>query len=90
VNLGGATANPNFVMSNSCTNQVLVLAQVELFSKGNQYSNWFYALAKHLDEMLARLYLGKIGASLTELSKQQADYISAPLEGAFKPGHYCY
>tara|TARA_B100001964_G_C14190966_1_gene581054 strand:- start:65 stop:208 length:144 start_codon:yes stop_codon:yes gene_type:complete len=47
-------------------------------------------LAKHLDEMLARLYLGKIGASLTELSKQQADYISAPLEGAFKPGHYCY
>ncbi|MFL0750288.1 MAG: adenosylhomocysteinase, partial [Prochlorococcus sp.] len=88
VNLGCATGHPSFVMSNSFTNQVL--AQIELFSKGDQYSNQVYVLPKHLDEMVARLHLGKIGARLTELTKQQADYISVPVEGPYKPDHYRY
>lgn len=88
VNLGCATGHPSFVMSNSFTNQVL--AQIELFSKGDQYSNQVYVLPKHLDEMVARLHLDKIGVSLTELTKQQADYISVPVEGPYKPDHYRY
>ena len=88
VNLGCATGHPSFVMSNSFTNQVL--AQIELFSKGDQYSNQVYVLPKHLDEMVARLHLGKIGARITELTKQQADYISVPVEGPYKPDHYRY
>ncbi|MFL0763471.1 MAG: adenosylhomocysteinase, partial [Prochlorococcus sp.] len=88
VNLGCATGHPSFVMSNSFTNQVL--AQIELFSKGDQYSNQVYVLPKHLDEMVARLHLDKIGANLTELTKQQADYISVPVEGPYKPDHYRY
>ena len=88
VNLGCATGHPSFVMSNSFTNQVL--AQIELFSKGDQYSNQVYVLPKHLDEMVARLHLDKIGARLTELTKQQADYISVPVEGPYKPDHYRY
>ena len=74
VNLGCATGHPSFVMSNSFTNQVL--AQIELFSKGDQYSNQVYVLPKHLDEMVDRLHLDKIGVSLTERSKQQADNVS--------------
>jgi len=88
VNLGCATGHPSFVMSNSFTNQVL--AQIELFSKGDQYSNQVYVLPKYLDEMVARLHLDKIGANLTELTKQQADYISVPVEGPYKPDHYRY
>jgi len=88
VNLGCATGHPSFVMSNSFTNQVL--AQIELFSKGDQYSNQVYVLPKHLDEMVARLHLDKVGANLTELTKQQADYISVPVEGPYKPDHYRY
>ncbi len=88
VNLGCATGHPSFVMSNSFTNQVL--AQIELFSKGDQYSNQVYVLPKHLDEMVARLHLDKIGVSLTELTKQQADYISVPVEGPYKPDHSRY
>jgi adenosylhomocysteinase len=88
VNLGCATGHPSFVMSNSFTNQVL--AQIELFSKGDQYADQVYVLPKHLDEMVARLHLEKIGARLTELTKQQADYISVPIEGPYKPDHYRY
>ncbi len=88
VNLGCATGHPSFVMSNSFTNQVL--AQIELFTKGNQYTNKVYVLPKHLDEMVARLHLDKIGARLTELTAQQAEYISVPIEGPYKPDHYRY
>lgn len=88
VNLGCATGHPSFVMSNSFTNQVL--AQIELFTKGNEYAKEVYVLPKHLDEMVARLHLGRIGAKLTELSKDQADYINVPVEGPYKPDHYRY
>ncbi len=88
VNLGCATGHPSFVMSNSFTNQVL--AQIELFTKGNKYSHEVYVLPKHLDEMVARLHLEKIGASLTELTPKQADYISVPVQGPYKPDHYRY
>ena len=88
VNLGCATGHPSFVMSNSFTNQVL--AQIELFTKGSEYGKEVYVLPKHLDEMVARLHLEKIGANLTELSKQQADYINVPVEGPYKPDHYRY
>ena len=88
VNLGCATGHPSFVMSNSFTNQVL--AQIELFMKGVNYSNEVYVLPKHLDEMVARLHLDKIGANLTELTSEQADYISVPIEGPYKPNHYRY
>jgi adenosylhomocysteinase len=88
VNLGCATGHPSFVMSNSFTNQVL--AQIELFTKGDQYTKQVYVLPKHLDEMVARLHLEKIGAKLTELSQQQADYISVPVQGPYKPDHYRY
>ena len=67
-----------------------VLAQIELFTKGNEYGKEVYVLPKHLDEMVARLHLGRIGAQLTELSKDQADYINVPVEGPYKPDHYRY
>jgi adenosylhomocysteinase len=88
VNLGCATGHPSFVMSNSFTNQVL--AQIELFTKGEQYEKQVYVLPKHLDEMVARLHLDKIGAKLTELSAEQAAYINVPVEGPYKLDHYRY
>ena len=77
-----------FVMSASFTNQVL--AQIELWVRGDQYENKVYMLPKHLDEKVARLHLEKIGVKLTELSKDQADYIGVTTEGPFKPEHYRY
>jgi len=88
VNLGCATGHPSFVMSNSFTNQVL--AQIELWRDGDKYENQVYVLPKHLDEEVARLHLDKIGVKLTELTKTQADYISVPVEGPYKPEHYRY
>ncbi|MFN7897471.1 MAG: adenosylhomocysteinase [Cyanobacteriota bacterium] len=88
VNLGCATGHPSFVMSNSFTNQVL--AQIELFTKGSEYGKEVYVLPKHLDEMVARLHLDKIGAKLTELSPEQAAYINVPVEGPYKLEHYRY
>ena len=88
VNLGCATGHPSFVMSNSFTNQVL--AQIELFSKSNNYLNQVYVLPKHLDEMVARLHLDKIGAKLTKLTKEQADYINVSVDGPYKPELYRY
>ena len=88
VNLGCATGHPSFVMSNSFTNQTL--AQIELWVHGDNYGNMVYMLPKHLDEEVARLHLGKIGARLTSLSDHQADYIGVPKEGPYKPAHYRY
>lgn len=88
VNLGCATGHPSFVMSNSFTNQVL--AQMELWQNPERYQNEVYVLPKKLDEEVARLHLAKIGARLTELSKEQADYIGVPVEGPYKPDHYRY
>jgi len=88
LNLGNATGHPSFVMSASFTNQVL--AQIELWVRGDEYENKVYMLPKHLDEKVARLHLEKIGVKLTELSKDQADYIGVTTEGPFKPEHYRY
>ena len=88
LNLGNATGHPSFVMSASFTNQVL--AQIELFTKGSQYENKVYTLPKHLDEKVARLHLGKLGARLTELSNEQADYIGVSPQGPYKAEHYRY
>lgn len=88
VNLGCATGHPSFVMSNSFTNQVL--AQIELWTKADQYENQVYMLPKHLDEEVARLHLAKIGVELEELSKDQADYIGVKPKGPFKPEYYRY
>ncbi|TCP40314.1 adenosylhomocysteinase [Rhodovulum marinum] len=88
LNLGNATGHPSFVMSASFTNQVL--AQIELWTKGEQYQNQVYILPKHLDEKVARLHLAKIGVKLTELSPEQAAYIGVTPEGPFKPEHYRY
>jgi len=88
VNLGCAIGHPSFVMSNSFTNQVL--AQIEFYTKPGEYEKKVYILPKHLDEEVARLHLGKIGAKLTQLSKEQADYIGVPVEGPYKPEHYRY
>ncbi len=88
VNLGCATGHPSFVMSNSFTNQVL--AQIELFCKKDDYNNEVYVLPKKLDEEVARLHLEKVGAQLTELTQEQADYIGVPVEGPYKPEHYRY
>jgi adenosylhomocysteinase len=88
LNLGNATGHPSFVMSASFTNQVL--AQIELFTRSGQYENKVYVLPKHLDEKVARLHLGKLGARLTELSGEQAAYIGVSPEGPFKPEHYRY
>ncbi|WP_299868907.1 adenosylhomocysteinase [uncultured Hoeflea sp.] len=88
LNLGNATGHPSFVMSASFTNQVL--AQMELWTKGDDYDNKVYVLPKHLDEKVARLHLDKIGAKLTSLEPEQADYIGVTVEGPFKPEHYRY
>ena len=88
VNLGCATGHPSFVMSNSFTNQVL--AQIELWRDGEKYGHKVYVLPKHLDEEVARLHLDKIGANLTKLSQEQADYIGVAVDGPYKPEHYRY
>jgi len=88
VNLGCATGHPSFVMSSSFTNQVL--AQIELFTKGENYGNDVYVLPKHLDEKVAALHLEKLGVKLSKLTQKQADYIGVPVEGPFKPDHYRY
>jgi len=88
VNLGCATGHPSFVMSNSFTNQVL--AQIELFVRGENYGKDVYVLPKHLDEKVARLHLDRIGAKLTTLTQEQADYISVPVDGGYKPENYRY
>ena len=88
VNLGNATGHPSFVMSASFTNQTL--AQIELWTKGDEYKNEVYILPKHLDEKVAALHLEKLGAKLTVLSQDQADYIDVPRHGPFKADHYRY
>jgi adenosylhomocysteinase len=88
MNLGCATGHPSFVMSNSFTNQVI--AQIELFTKTESYPVGVYVLPKHLDEKVARLHLDALGVKLTELTKQQADYIGVPVEGPYKADHYRY
>jgi adenosylhomocysteinase len=88
VNLGNATGHPSFVMSASFTNQTL--AQIELWNQGAKYQTKVYTLPKHLDEKVAMLHLGKLGAKLTVLSEAQADYIGVPTAGPFKPDHYRY
>jgi len=88
VNLGCATGHPSFVMSSSFTNQTL--AQIELFTKADEYENRVYVLPKHLDEKVAALHLEKLGVKLTTLSQKQADYIGVPQQGPFKADHYRY
>ncbi len=88
VNLGCATGHPSFVMSASFTNQVI--AQIELWNNPENYENIVYVLPKHLDEKVARLHLEKIGVSLSVLSQKQADYISVPVDGPYKPEYYRY
>ncbi len=88
LNLGNATGHPSFVMSNSFTNQVM--AQIEIFTKTDQYPVGVYTLPKHLDEKVARLHLDALGVQLTTLTKEQADYIGVPVEGPYKPDHYRY
>ena len=88
VNLGCATGHPSFVMSASFTNQVM--AQIEFYNHADKYNNEVYILPKILDEKVARLHLAKVGAHLSTLSQQQADYIGVPVEGPFKPHHYRY
>ena len=88
LNLGNATGHPSFVMSNSFTNQVL--AQIELFTKTNEYPVGVYTLPKELDEKVARLHLDALGAKLTELTKDQANYLGVDQNGPYKPDHYRY
>jgi len=88
LNLGNATGHPSFVMSNSFTNQVI--AQLELFTKTEQYPIGVYTLPKHLDEKVARLHLDALGVKLTELTKDQASYLGIPVEGPYKADHYRY
>ena len=88
VNLGCATGHPSFVMSASFTNQTL--AQIELWNDTGTYENRVYVLPKHLDEKVASLHLGKLGAHLTKMTREQADYIGVPVNGPFKPEHYRY
>jgi adenosylhomocysteinase len=88
LNLGNATGHPSFVMSNSFTNQTI--AQIELFSKNEEYEKRVYVLPKHLDEKVARLHLDALGVSLTELSSEQAAYIGVPVRGPYKSDHYRY
>ena len=88
LNLGNATGHPSFVMSNSFTNQTM--AQMELFSNNAHYEKKVYVLPKHLDEKVARLHLDALGVKLTQLSKQQADYIGVAVDGPFKPDSYRY
>ena len=88
LNLGNATGHPSFVMSNSFTNQTI--AQIELYSKNDEYEKRVYVLPKHLDEKVARLHLEAVGAKLTQLTPDQAAYIDVPVEGPYKPDHYRY
>ncbi|MDO6590383.1 adenosylhomocysteinase [Loktanella sp. D2R18] len=88
LNLGNATGHPSFVMSASFTNQVL--AQIEIWTKGDEYAPGVFILPKHLDEKVARLHLDRIGVKLSTLRKEQADYIGVTVEGPFKPEHYRY
>jgi adenosylhomocysteinase len=88
LNLGNATGHPSFVMSNSFTNQTI--AQIELYSKHEEYPLGVHVLPKHLDEKVARLHLDALGVSLTEMTPEQAAYIGVPVEGPFKPDHYRY
>ncbi len=88
MNLGCATGHPSFVMSNSFTNQTI--AQIELWQKHGDYKNEVYTLPKHLDEKVARLHLGQLGAKLTKLTPDQAAYIDVPVDGPYKPEHYRY
>jgi adenosylhomocysteinase len=88
LNLGNATGHPSFVMSNSFSNQTI--AQIELFTKTDQYPLGVYTLPKHLDEKVARLHLGALGVRLTELTKDQAGYLGVPVEGPYKADHYRY
>ena len=88
LNLGNATGHPSFVMSASFTNQVL--AQMELWMKGDEYQPGVYILPKHLDEKVARLHLDRIGVKLSKLNTEQADYIGVSVDGPFKPEHYRY
>src|SRR3954464_4164378 len=88
LNLGNATGHPSFVMSNSFTNQTI--AQIELWTKNDEYEKKVYVLPKHLDEKVARLHLDSLGVKLTKLSQEQADYIDVPVEGPYKPDHYRY
>jgi adenosylhomocysteinase len=88
LNLGNATGHPSFVMSNSFTNQTI--AQIELFTKNEQYERRVYVLPKHLDEKVARLHLDALGVRLTKLSPEQAAYLDVPVEGPYKPDHYRY
>jgi len=88
MNLGNATGHPSFVMSNSFTNQVL--AQLELYTKQGEHPNQVFVLPKHLDEKVARLHLPALGADLTVLTQEQADYIGVPVEGPYKLDHYRY
>jgi adenosylhomocysteinase len=88
LNLGNATGHPSFVMSNSFSNQTI--AQIELFTKTEEYPIGVHVLPKHLDEKVARLHLGALGVRLTELTKEQAGYLGVPVEGPYKPDHYRY
>jgi adenosylhomocysteinase len=88
VNLGCAMGHPSYVMSNSFSNQVL--AQIELWNHHDKYENKVYTLPKHLDEMVARLHLAKVGAELDVLRPEQAKYIDVPVEGPYKPDYYRY
>jgi adenosylhomocysteinase len=88
LNLGNATGHPSFVMSNSFTNQVI--AQIELFTRNDEYEHQVYTLAKHLDEKVARLHLDALGVRLTELTPSQSEYLGVPLEGPYKSDHYRY
>jgi len=88
LNLGNATGHPSFVMSNSFTNQVL--AQIEIFTKTEEYPTGVYVLPKHLDEEVARLHLDALGVKLTTLSESQASYLGIPVEGPYKTDQYRY
>jgi adenosylhomocysteinase len=88
LNLGNATGHPSFVMSNSFSNQTI--AQIELFTKNDEYEKRVYVLPKHLDEKVARLHLGALGVKLTELTPEQASYIDVPVDGPYKSDHYRY
>jgi adenosylhomocysteinase len=88
LNLGNATGHPSFVMSNSFSNQVI--AQIELWTKNDEYDNEVYRLAKHLDEKVAKIHVEALGGSLTRLTKEQAEYIGVDVDGPYKPEHYRY
>ncbi|HWM38602.1 MAG TPA: adenosylhomocysteinase [Streptomyces sp.] len=88
LNLGNATGHPSFVMSNSFSNQVI--AQIELWTKNDEYDNEVYRLAKHLDEKVAKIHVEALGGSLTRLTKEQAEYINVDVDGPYKPDHYRY